>query len=67
MGCSLPGSSAHGINELPFPTPGDLPDPGVEPTFLVSPTLTGGFLTTVPPGRPYIYIYTHTQTHKIQS
>ena len=34
---------------LPFPTPGDLPDPGIEPTSLVSPALAGGFFTTVPP------------------
>ena len=34
---------------LPFPSPGDLPDPGIEPT---SPALAGGFLTTVPPGKP---------------
>ena len=37
----LPGSSVHGIlvqysgqeywNGLPFPSPGDLPDPGIEP------------------------------------
>ena len=27
----------------------DLPRPGLEP---VSPTLAGGFLTTVPPGKP---------------
>ena len=31
---------------LPFPTPGDLPDPGIEPVSLVSPELTGGFFTT---------------------
>ena len=31
---------------LPLPTPGDLPDPGVEPESLVSPTLGGGFFTT---------------------
>ena len=31
---------------LPFPTPGDLPDPGIEPTSLVSPVLAGGFFTT---------------------
>ena len=24
---------------VPFPTPGDLPDPGMEPTFPASPTL----------------------------
>ena len=32
-------------NELPFPSPGDLPDPGVEPTSPVSPALAGGFFT----------------------
>ena len=34
---------------LPFPTPGDLPDPGIKP---VSPALADGFFTTVPPGKP---------------
>ena len=34
---------------LPFPTPGDLPNPGIEPTSHVSPALAGGFFTTVPP------------------
>ena len=37
---------------LPFPTPGDRPDPGIEPVSLVSPALAGGFFTTVPPGKP---------------
>ena len=31
---------------LPFPVPGDLPNPGIEPESLMSPTLTAGFLTT---------------------
>ena len=39
-------------SELPFPSPGDLPDPGTEPRSLVSPALAGGFFTTVPPGKP---------------
>ena len=30
---------------LPFPPPGDLPNPGLEPTFLASPALAGGFFT----------------------
>ena len=30
----------------PFPTLGDLPDPGIEPTSLSSPALVGGFLIT---------------------
>ena len=42
MDCSPPGSSAHGI----FPSPGDLPDPGIEPTSLMPPALAGGFFTT---------------------
>ena len=33
-------------NGLSFPTPGDLPDPGIEPTSLMSPALAGGFFTT---------------------
>ena len=35
---------------LPFPSPGDLPDPGIEPE---SPGLAGGFYTTEPPGKPH--------------
>ena len=35
---------------MPFPTLEDLPDPGIEPVFLVSPALAGGFFITVPPG-----------------
>ena len=31
------------------PSPGDLPDPGIEP---VSPALAGRFFTTEPPGKP---------------
>ena len=31
---------------LPCPSPGDLPDPGVEPTSLTSPELAGRFFTT---------------------
>ena len=42
MDCSLPGSSVHVFSRqeywigLPFPFPGDLPNPGIKPT---SPTL----------------------------
>ena len=36
---------------LPFLTPGDLPDPGIEPTSPVSPALADRFFTTVPPGK----------------
>ena len=37
-------------SELPFPSPVDLPDPGIEPVSLVSPALAGIFFTTVPCG-----------------
>ena len=52
MDCRLPGSSVHGIFQarirsgLPFPTPGDLPDPGIEQASLMSPALAGRFCTT---------------------
>ena len=45
MDCSPPGSSVHGILQakiqkywsgLPFPSPGDLPNPGIEPRSLAS-------------------------------
>ena len=31
---------------LPFPTPGNLPEPQIEPMSLISPALAGGFFTT---------------------
>ena len=34
---------------LSFPTPGDLPQPGVKPTSFESPALAGRFFTTAPP------------------
>ena len=36
---------------LPFPSPGDLPYPGIEPA---SPALAGIFLTIEPPGKPLV-------------
>ena len=38
---------------LPFTSPGDLSDPGIEPA---SPVLAGGFSTTKPPGKPLFYV-----------
>ena len=35
-------------SELPSPSPGDLPDPGIKPT---SPALAGGFFMAEPPGK----------------
>ena len=57
-GLKPPGSSACQIllsmefsrqgywSGLPLPAPGDIPDLGIELTFLVSPTLAGRFFTT---------------------
>ena len=36
---------------LPFPSPGDLPNPGIEPG---SPALRADTLTSEPPGKPII-------------
>ena len=52
MDCSLPGSYVHGISQarilewLPFPTPSNLPDPGIKPVSLQFLALAGGFFTT---------------------
>ena len=58
MDCSLPGSSVHGIlrqeywSGLPFPSPGDLPNPGIEPR---SPGLQADSLSSESPGKPKNY------------
>ena len=55
---SPPGSLSPEISSqeycggLPFPTPGDLPNPGIKP---VSAALVGGFFTTGPPGKPCLF------------
>ena len=40
-------------SELPFPSPGDLADPGIKPMSPASPALAAGFFTAEPPGKPY--------------
>ena len=55
MDCSPPGSSVHVIfqaKRLPFPPPGDLPDPRVGPISPASGALAGRFFTTKPSGKP---------------
>ena len=57
MDCRSPSSSVHGILQathfrlewLPFPSPGDHPDPGIKPR---SPTLQADSLPSEPPGKP---------------
>ena len=58
MDCSPLGSSVHVFSRqeywsgLPFPAPGDIPNPRVECVSPVFPALAGKFFATVPPGRP---------------
>ena len=39
-------------NELPFPSPGDIPNPGIEPVSCIA----CGFFTTETPGKLSLYI-----------
>ena len=70
MCCSLPGSSVHGFSRweywsgLPFPSPGDLPDPGIEPG---SPALQADSLPTEPPGKPFLYCVSYLTSKNIIS
>ena len=41
---------------LSSPSPGDLPDPGIEPMFLASPALAGRFFITASSGKPMGYL-----------
>ena len=43
------------LSGLPFPSPGDLPDPGIEAMSPVSGVLAGGFWTVGPPGKPHAF------------
>ena len=62
MDCSWPGSSVHGILQqeywsgLPGPPPEDLPDPGIDPGSLMSPTVAGRFFTTSTTWEAYFII-----------
>ena len=57
MDSSPPDFSVYGISQarilerVPFPTPGDLPNPGIKPESLAPPVLVGRFFNTVPPGK----------------
>ena len=57
MDCSPPGSSVHEFsrqeywNGLPFPSPGGLPHPGMEPG---SPALQADSLPSEPPGKLFL-------------
>ena len=71
MNCSQLSSSVHESSQarilsgLPFPSPEDLPDPGIEPTSLALQMVSAfqeDSLPTDPPGKPgcllsYIFLY----------
>ena len=44
---------------LPFPPPGDLPNPVIERAPPVAPSLAGGFFISEPPRKPKIYYEYH--------
>ena len=47
---------------LPFPSPGDIPDPGIEPRFLA---LRADALTSEPPGKPWCLALTKLINEKV--
>ena len=51
MPLSMKFSGQEYWNGLPFPSPGDIPDPGTEPA---SPALQADSLLSEPPGKPVI-------------
>ena len=59
MDYSSPGFSVHGFSRQeywsgqPFPSPGDLPNPGIEPR---SPTLQVDSLPSEPQGKPSCFL-----------
>ena len=57
---SMEFSSQEYWRGLPFPTPWDLPDPGIALASHASPALAGRFFTTVAPGKPHLSV---TQLH----
>ena len=42
---------------LPFPSPEDLPDPGIGPRSIASLLIAGGFFTNEPPRKPRDNLY----------
>ena len=64
VACQAPLSMRFPTQEhwsgLPFPSPGDLPDPGIEPTssaFQAASCIAGRFFTTEPPGKSLNFLW----------
>ena len=72
MDCSLPSSSVHGDkfllsrqeywSGLLFPSPGDLPNPGIK---FATPALAGGFFTTESPEKHIEKYYVAIENNKV--
>ena len=64
VACQAPPSMEFSRQEywsgLPFPSPGDLPDPGIEPGSL---TLEAAALTSEPPGKPLLLLLVSRFSH----
>ena len=67
---SLGFSSQEHWNGLPCPSPGDLPDPGIEPSSLISLALAGEFFTTSAPWeapiQPPLSIFSKTNRQSLE-
>ena len=65
--CSPPGSSVPGVLQarilewVAVSFPGDLPDPGVEPS---SPALQADSMPSEPPGKPPVYLHARTGSQR---
>ena len=68
MDYSLPGYSVHGIFQarvpewVPFPSPGDLPDPGIKPRF---PALQADALTSEPQSGLVLVFANYMELHHL--
>ena len=56
---SMEVSRQEYCNGWPFPPPGYLPDPGIEPVFHASPASAGGFVVTSAAGGSSMMLHAH--------
>ena len=63
---SMGFSRQHYWSGVPFPSPGDPPNPGIEPVFLAPSTLAGGFLNTELHGKQHFPVDPRVNTALIQ-
>ena len=73
MDCNPPGSSVHAILQarilewVAMPPPGDLPEPGIEPSSLMSPALQADSLPAEPPYSHYGAVITTVHLQNFSS